>query len=189
MSQPLSSPHDDTVRRVERIERRWATLAVAVIVMFVIVATLAGVHQASLPQARVETAEPRTLHLTGEFIESNLGSVLEANGSITVRAVGQQYSFTPPCIVVAAGVPISFRVTSADVVHGFLIDRTNINLMLVPGYISTFSARFDAPGDRHMPCHEFCGTGHEGMWGHIKIVDKVAFTQMAADRRRVTCVQ
>ena len=40
-----------------------------------------------------------------------------------------------------------------------------------------------------MPCHEFCGTGHEGMWGQIKIVDKAAFTQMAADRRRVTCVQ
>ena len=47
--------------------------------------------------------------------------------------------------------------------------------MLVPGYISTITARFDAPGERHMPCHEFCGVGHEGMWARIKIIDKAAF--------------
>jgi cytochrome c oxidase subunit 2 len=189
MSEPASSPHDDTPDGVERIERRWASVAVVVVLVFVVVATLAGVHQWSLPQARVETADPRTLHLTGEFIESNLGSALEADGSVTVRAVGQQYSFTPPCIVVPAGIPVTFRATSADVVHGFLIEQTNVNLMLVPGYISVFTARFDAPGERHMPCHEFCGTGHEGMWGHIKIVDKAAFTRMAADQRRLTCVE
>jgi cytochrome c oxidase subunit II len=31
--------------------------------------------------------------------------------------------------------------------------------------------------------------GHEGMWGRIKIVDKVAFARMAADRRRLSCVE
>jgi cytochrome c oxidase subunit II len=194
MSEPLSPPHgaplhDDTADHVERIERRWATLAIAILLLLVVVATFAGVHQAAMPQARVETADPRTLHLRGEFIESNLGSALEPDGTITVRAIGQQYSFTPPCIVVPAGTPVTFRATSADVVHGFLIAGTNINLMLVPGYISTFSARFDTPGERHMPCHEFCGTGHEGMWGHIKVVDKTVFARMAADRRRLTCVE
>ena len=189
MSGPLSPPHDDGADHVERVERRWATIAIIVVVVFVVVATLAGVHQAAMPQARVETADPRTLHLHGEFIESNLGSALESDGSVTVRLVGQQYSFTPPCIVVPAATPVTFRATSADVVHGLLIDDTNINLMLVPGYISTFSTRFAAPGDRHMPCHEFCGTGHEGMWARVKIIDKAAFLKMAADRRRVTCVQ
>ena len=55
--------------------------------------------------------------------------------------------------------------------------------MLVPGYISSIPARFDTPGERHMPCHEFCGLGHEGMWGRIKIIDKAAFMRMAADRQ------
>ena len=40
----------------------------------------------------------RTLHLAGEFVESNLGSAVEPDGSVTVRAIGQQYSFTPQCI-------------------------------------------------------------------------------------------
>ena len=52
-----------------------------------------------MPQSRVETVDPRTLHLKGEFIDSNLGSAVEADGSVTVRAIGQQYSFTPSCIL------------------------------------------------------------------------------------------
>jgi cytochrome c oxidase subunit II len=189
MSQPPPSSPDETVDPVERIERRWATVMVGIIVLLVVVATLAGVHQAAMPQARVETADPRTLHLSGEFIESNLGSAVEPDGSVTVRAVGQQYSFTPPCIVVPAGTPVTFRMTSADVVHGFLITGTTINLMLVPGYISTLPTRFDAPGERHMPCHEFCGVGHEGMWARVRIVDKAEFARLAADRRRVSCAE
>jgi cytochrome c oxidase subunit 2 len=86
--------------------------------------------------------------------------------------VGQQFSFTPQCILVPTGTPISFRATSADVVHGFLIEHTNINSMLVPGYVSVLPAKFDAPGEHPMPCQEFCGIGHEGMWAKVKVIDK-----------------
>ena len=99
-------------------------------------ATFIGIHQATMPQGHVETSDPKTLHLSGEFVESNLGSTLEADGSVTVRAIGQQYSFTPQCIVVPAETPITLRATSADVVHGLLIEGTNINTMLVPGYVA-----------------------------------------------------
>jgi len=180
---------DDGADHGERTERRWAAVAVAVLALLVVMATFAALYHGAMPQSRVETADPRTLHLAGEFIESNLGSALEPDGSVTVRAIGQQYSFTPSCIVVPTDTPVRFRATSADVVHGFLIDGTNINLMLVPGYVSSLGARFDAPGERLMPCHEFCSVGHEGMWGRVKIVDKGAFARMAADRRRLSCVE
>ena len=129
---------DDGAERSERVERHWAAVATALMALLVVMAVFAGVHQATLPQSHVETADPRTLHLHGEFIESNLGSALEPDGSVTVRAIGQQYSFTPQCILVPTDTPITFRVTSADMVHGFLITGTAINLMLVPGYISSF---------------------------------------------------
>ena len=89
----------------------------------------------------------------------------------------------------SALIDLDLRGTAADVVHGFLIDGTNVNTMLVPGYISTITTRFDTPGERHMPCHEFCGTGHEGMWGNVKVIDKADFLKMAADRRRLNCVE
>ena len=171
-----------------RIERRWATLSIVIVGVLVGMAGYIGIHQATMPQGRVETADPKTLHLSGEFVESNLGSEMQADGSVTVRAIGQQYSFTPQCIVVPAETAITFRATSADVVHGFLIEGTNINTMLVPGYVTALPVRFKAPGDHVMPCQEFCGIGHQGMWGKVKVVDKAAFRDMAAAKRRLTCV-
>lgn len=172
----------------ERVERRWATLSIAIVALLVVMAAFAGIHEAVMPQTRIETVDPRTLHIAGEFIESNLGSAVEADGSVTVRAVGQQYSFTPQCIVVPTDTAVTFRATSADVVHGFLIEHSTVNTMLVPGYVSTITARFSTPAEVYMPCHEFCGVGHEGMWARVKIVDKAEFKKLASDRRRVDCV-
>jgi cytochrome c oxidase subunit 2 len=171
-----------------RVERRWATLSIAIVGLLVGMAGFIGIHQATMPQGHVETADPRTLHLSGEFIESNLGSAVEADGSVTVRAIGQQYSFTPQCVVVPMETPVNFRATSADVVHGFLIEGTNINAMLVPGYVSVLPVRFKALGEYVMPCQEFCGIGHQGMWGKVKVIDKAAFQKLSTTRRRLTCV-
>ena len=144
---------DDGGERSERAEHHWATVAVIILVVLVVMGRCSRgcTRPKRMPQSRVETADPRTLHLHGEFIESNLGSALEPDGSVTVRAIGQQYSFTPQCILVPTDTPITFRLTSADVVHGFLITGTAINLMLVPGYISSIPARFSTQGERHMP--------------------------------------
>ncbi|HUB45769.1 MAG TPA: hypothetical protein VMB73_12345 [Acetobacteraceae bacterium] len=180
------SPGDDVT---ERVEHYWAIVAALVVALMIVVAAVAGIHQATMPQVRVETVDPTTLHVAGEFIESNLGSAVNPDGSVTVRVVGQQYSFTPQCILVPTGTLITFRATSAEVIHGFLIGGTNVNTMLVPGYVSVISTRFDVPGERLMPCHEFCGFGHEGMWAHLQIIDKAAFMKLAADRRRLDCVK
>ena len=171
-----------------RIERRWAILSIVIVGLLVGMATFIGIHQATMPQGHVETSDPKTLHLSGEFVESNLGSEIEADGSVTVRAIGQQYSFTPQCIVVPAETPITLRTTSADVVHGLLIEGTNINTMLVPGYISEQLMRFTKTGDYLMPCQEFCAFGHEGMWGKVKVIDKAEFADRAKGGGRLSCV-
>jgi len=170
-----------------RVERRWATMAVLIMALFVAVAAFAGIHQASMPQARVETISPTRLHLGGEFVETNLGSAVEPDGSVTVRAIGQEYSFTPECILVPTDTAITFRAATPDVIHGFLIEGTNINTMLVPGYVSVLPARFDKPGEHLMPCHEFCGVGHEGMWARVRVIDKQEFQKLIAQQPRVTC--
>jgi cytochrome c oxidase subunit 2 len=185
----VAPDHDEGAAVAARIERRWTIMSAGLVGLLVGMAIFAGIHKATMPQAWVETANPQTLHISGEFIESNLGSAVEADGSVTVRAVGQQFSFTPQCILVPAGTPVTFRATSSDVVHGFLIDHTNINAMLVPGYVSVLPAKFDKPGEHPMPCQEFCGMGHEGMWAKVKVIDKAAFFKMAGDRRRLTCVE
>lgn len=185
----VENSHPTGAQVAERIERRWAAVSVLIIAFLVGMAAYAGLHQATMPQTQVETINPATLHLAGEFVETNLGTALEPDGSVTVRAVGQQYSFTPSCILVPAGTKVVIRATSADVVHGLLIEGTNVNTMLVPGYVSEQTARFAEPGEHLMPCQEFCSVGHEGMWAKVKVMDRQAFMALAADKRRLTCVK
>ena len=68
-----------------RVERRWAVLSIVIVGVLVGMATFIGIHQATMPQGHVETADPKTLHLSGEFVESNLGSALETYYNPLVR--------------------------------------------------------------------------------------------------------
>lgn len=170
-------------------EARWAWIVAGVILFLVAMMAYMSLHWAAMPPVRTETIDPATLHIGGEFVEANLGSAQEADGTVTVRVLANQYSFTPACIVVPANTPVRFRATAADVVHGFSIAASNVNMMLIPGYISNFRTRFERTGEHVMPCHEYCGTGHAAMWAHVKIIDKAEFARQAASGRRVSCVQ
>ena len=59
---------------------------------------------------------------------------------------------------------MKFRLTSADVVHGFLLPDTNVNTMVVPGFVAEVRTNLAKPGDYIMPCHELCGPGHHAMY-------------------------
>ncbi|MDQ7975638.1 cytochrome C oxidase subunit II [Paraburkholderia sp. SARCC-3016] len=189
-SQP--SDHRNGGSPAERVaalaERRWAWFAGAIIVLMLAVVVFTGLHWAIMPPSRVETIDPSRLQISGEFVESNLGSAVEPDGSVIVRFIAQQYSFTPQCLLVPTDTPVTLRTTSADVVHGLLIADTNVNTMVVPGYVATLTTRFDKPGEHLMPCHEFCGFGHQTMWAHVKVIDKAAFFEQARQNRRLSCV-
>ena len=89
---------------------------------------------------------------------------------MVVRLVAQQYSFEPQCMLVPADTPVTFRGTSSDVIHGFVIGTTNANVMLIPGYVATFTATFRKPGEHLMPCHEKRGTAHAAMWARFQVM-------------------
>ena len=72
-------------------------------------------------------------------------------------------------IRVPAGRPVTFRITSADVTHGFQIVGTNGNTMVVPGYVSQFTVTFETPGTYHIACNEYCGIGHHMMVGTFTV--------------------
>jgi cytochrome c oxidase subunit 2 len=170
-------------------ERRWAIIVMLIIAMLLAMMVFTGLHWASMPPSRVETIDPRKLHISGEFVEDNLGTTLGADGKVIVRLIAQQYSFEPQCLVVPAGMPVTFRATSTDAVHGFVVDKSNANVMLVPGFIATFTTRFDKAGERLMPCHEYCGTGHGAMWGRVQVMVAEEFLAKARGGERVSCVR
>lgn len=171
---------------IERTERRWLYTTATVLSLMLAVVVLTGVTQMMNPLSDVETINPATLHLQGEFVESNLGTAVEPDGSITVRFLAEQYMFVPQCVVVPASTLVRFRLTSPDVTHGFFVATTNTNAMVVPGYITNVLARFDHPGDYAMPCDEFCGFGHHAMAARVRVVPKEKFKNLRPEER-VTC--
>ena len=184
MAETASERAFDTVERSER----WWAYAVALIVVFLFaVIIFTGLHWAAQPPSNVETIDASRLHLAGEFMESNLGTAVQPDGSAIVRVLAQQYSFVPQCIVVPTETSVVFRVTSPDVVHGFLIAGTNVNTMVVPGFVAEVRTRFERPGEHLMPCHEYCSVGHEDMWARVKVVDRREFARTYGGQPRASC--
>ena len=87
--------HSPGAEAAERAERRWAWIVGGIIFLLVAMMVVTGVHWAAMPPSRVETIDPRTLHMRGEFVESNLGSAVDTQGKVTVRLVAQQYLEAP----------------------------------------------------------------------------------------------
>jgi len=160
---------------VARTEERWLTTMSAMLIIMLVIVVLTSAVAAVHPASNVEVIQPLTLHLGGEFAESNLGTAIEPDGSATVRIIAQQYAFVPNCVQVPVNRPVRFRLTSADVVHGFLLPETNVNTMVVPGFVAEVRTQFAHRREYEMPCHEFCGLGHHGMWTHVIVVDSDTF--------------
>ena len=173
---------------VVRSERRWFNVMLCMLAIMMAVIVFSGVTQALHPPSNIETIDPLTLHRGGEFAESDLGTAQEPGGGVTVRMIAQQYSFVPSCVRVPAGTPVTFRLTSADVLHGFQLIGTNVNSMVMPGFISEVRTTFDEPGDYRMPCHEFCGVGHQGMWARVVVVPKAQFPALTP-LQRASCAK
>ncbi|HUO17564.1 MAG TPA: cytochrome C oxidase subunit II [Verrucomicrobiae bacterium] len=127
---------------------------------------------------------PATLHLAGEFVESNLGTTREPDGSYTVRVVATQYMFVPHCMEVPVGVPVRFRVTSADIVHGLTFTNLRRIIKVTPGTISEAVFEFPNLGEFDLPCSEFCGPGHFAMRSHIRVLPADQFANLRPDQRR-----
>ena len=171
---------------IDRGEHRWMFAMAAILGIMLAVIVVTGMAQMLHPLSSVETIDPTTLHLNGEFVESNLGTAIEPDGSATVRFVAEQYMFVPQCVKVPVDTLVRFRLTSADVTHGFFVGETNTNAMVVPGFISNVRAKFTRTGEYKMPCDEFCGYGHHAMAARVVVVPREEFQNLTSEER-ITC--
>src|SRR3977135_2363529 len=106
MSDAQSEVHE---RRILGTELLWAfgvgILIAATLSMIVFTALTTDIN----PPSNVERIDPKTLHLSGEFAEQNLGTSVAPDGSVTTRIVATQFMFVPRCIPVPQGRRITLR--------------------------------------------------------------------------------
>jgi len=155
---------------VEFYERIWMWAASGLIALFLgAIVVMAGLH-AVQPPSHMETIDPTTLANDPEF--GNPGVRVNADGSVVVSVRAEMFSFSPDPIEVPANRPVTFRLTSADVIHGFLVVGTNANAMAIPGYVSQFTVTFPAAGEYLVACNEYCGTMHHNMVGKLIVKEE-----------------
>jgi len=150
---------------VELYERIWMWAAGVLILAFLGVIVASAGMQATSPPSHIETVDPAALASHPEF--GSPGVTERPDGSVTAVVVAGMFFYSPDPIEVPAGRPVTFRVTSSDVIHGFQIIGTNGNAMAVPGYVSQFTLSFDTPGEYLITCNEYCGLYHHMMVGKL----------------------
>ena len=192
MADPISNDHLDGLvpeETITRTERRWFYVMASMLGIMLAIIVLTGLTQMLHPLSDVETVDAKTLHLKGEFVENDLGVANNPDGSVTVRMVAQQYMFVPQCVKVPIGTPVHFRLTSADVTHGFFVGETNTNAMVVPGFVTNVTATFHQAEALKMPCDEYCGFGHHGMAARVEVVPKAEYQSQPSDGRSICGAQ
>ncbi len=107
---------------------------------------------------------------------ANPGVYDMGNNEYNVIMVARMWSFDPAEIVVPEGATVTFNVTSADITHGFIIERHNINFEVIPGHVARAEITFNEPGEFRYICHEYCGRLHHAMHAGITVTasDEVA---------------
>lgn len=92
----------------------------------------------------------------------------------TVDVTGHLWAWQLEPATVRAGSPVEFRVTSADVNHGFAIyapdGRIVTQAQAMPGYTNKMVHTFDTPGTYTIQCLEYCGVGHAPMKTTLEVV-------------------
>ncbi len=150
---------------IDPYEKRWIEASIILLVVFALAVGISGFvfgFQVPIPEQRVD---PNTITESGPFANPGLREL--APGKYEVYILSQIWSFVPNEIRVPKGSTVTFYVTSKDVQHGFLIQGTNINVQVLPGYVAKLTYRFDKPGTYNFVCTEYCGVGHQAMYGRV----------------------
>ena len=96
------------------------------------------------------------------------GQVIDkGNGRYEVQMVARMWAFDPPEVRLPPGAEVDLYLSALDVTHGVYIEKTNVNLMAVPGAVNAARVRFDKEGEYSVICHEYCGVAHQNMMGKI----------------------
>ena len=147
---------------MDRAERLVLGMSVALLVVF-LSATVFAV-------ARLDITLPTCFTSMEPFDE---GEVIEHSEDwYEVHYLAAMWYFEPEELEIPVGATIDLYLASDDVLHGFQILGTEVNLMAVPGTVNYKRVKFDEPGEYRIVCHEFCGTEHHWMTATITVAER-----------------
>ncbi|WP_102027241.1 cytochrome c oxidase subunit II [Salirhabdus sp. Marseille-P4669] len=165
---------------LHRYEKIWLTFGIGSLLVFLIVLGVGAFYQGTQPPSCLVTLDPENVQAHESFKDENLGvqQIGENEYVVNILASAFNYNFGKD----EAGVPVRkiripkganviFQATTTDVVHGFQIAGTNVNMMLEPGYISDYETTLNNVGEFTIVCNEYCGVGHHMMTAVLEVYE------------------
>jgi cytochrome c oxidase subunit II len=153
---------------IAKWERRWLSASGVLSLLFILlIAYSLAVEGAHIAQQTTRTTPDRLLE---NPLFASPGVRALGPGRYQVAAVAQAFNFMPEVIRLPVGAEVEFYLTSRDVLHGYQIENTTINVEVIPGEVSRFFYTFTQPGEYRVTCNQYCGIGHHNMMGKIIVV-------------------
>lgn len=163
---------------IHRYEKVWIAISLLFIVGL-IGSIVYGVTVANVGTNSDSRQQVDANHLDGtEF--GNPGGHWVGPNHYVVYVVGQQWRWKPGTstpIMVPTNTTVTFYVTSADVVHGFQVVGSKVNVMAIPGQVTKFTTEFEQPKSYGIVCNEYCGAAHQNMEGQLVAVPRDTLSQ------------
>jgi cytochrome c oxidase subunit 2 len=160
---------------IARWERRWLAISGLMSLSFVILIAYSLVTEGSAIAQSGGRADPTTLTTSALFAEPGVRTM--GPGEFQVTLVAQAFAFDPETIVLPVGAKAHFYMTSRDVIHGYGVENTYINIEIIPGEIATFEYTFDRAGRYRVSCNEYCGISHQNMLGAIEVLPAAEYSR------------
>ena len=85
----------------------------------------------------------------------------QAPGVVAISA--KRFEFSPTQISLKKGEPVTLRLTTDDVKHGFFSKALQLDAELIPGKTTEVTITPQTAGTFTTICDSFCGSGHGNM--------------------------
>ncbi|PLR99693.1 cytochrome c oxidase subunit II [Bacillus sp. T33-2] len=156
---------------IHKFEKIWLIFGVGTLLVFLTTIGVSAFHLGNQPPSCLATVDPEKVDTQAPFNEPGLKKVEGKDWEYELVFVASAFSYNPLEVEVPLGAKVKVIATTKDVIHGFEVAGTNINMMLEPGYISEYVTTFDKAGEYLILCNEYCGTGHHMMSSKLKVVE------------------
>lgn len=163
---------------IARWERRWLVTGVVMLVAFVALIVYSLITQGGHIVHGGGKLPPSAVQDVPLFATPGVREL--SNGEYEVGVVARAFAFNPANIVLPVGAKTRFYLTSVDVLHGYLIQGTAVNIELIPGQLAYFDFTFAHPGTFHVVCDEYCGINHQNMVGTISVLPVAEYRRRQA---------
>jgi nitrous-oxide reductase len=116
---------------------------------------------------------PLTMRPDPNAVRAGQQRIVRQGRTVRVYMTAMRSHYVPDRVRVKRGDTVIFHITNIertkDAIHGFAIDRHNVNLSLEPGKTETVVLKAERPGVYPFYCTEFCSALHLEMMGYLEI--------------------